>query len=103
MHLRFKSKGATDELLERQQAELDSFVIRTELFSDALKKATENGDPARLAATKNMLASFIASAQLFEQKWQKQRADFTFSGPTLLSLNAMSEKLASCAESLKGQ
>jgi len=98
------ARQALDELLVKQQQDLESFNIRTALQLDNLDNArqADAGDP-RLEATLNMVKSFLGSTNLFRSKWAKQVARLKSSFPQLdknpaerglAELECMPEKLA---------
>jgi hypothetical protein len=85
------AQAAVQDLLSKQQADLDSFIIRTALHLGVLEKARQSvGDKPQLEATTNMVKAFLASAFIFRNKWSGQVAMLNLQYPLLHEMQAKS-------------
>jgi hypothetical protein len=71
------ARAAIKAILEKQQADLDSYLIRTELHLFKLEQARQvhqqsNNSQLQLEATTNMVWAFYESTVFFQRKWKQQ-------------------------------
>jgi hypothetical protein len=71
------ARAAIKAILEKQQADLDSYLIRTELHLFKLEQARQvhqqsNNSQLQLEATTNMVRAFYESTVFFQRKWKQQ-------------------------------
>jgi hypothetical protein len=71
------ARAAIKAILEKQQADLDSYLIRTKLHLSKLEQARQghrqtNNSQLQLEATTNMVRAFYESIVFFQRKWNQQ-------------------------------
>jgi hypothetical protein len=71
------ARDAIKVILEKQQADLDSYLVRTELHLSKLEQARQghrqtNNSQLQLEATTNMVRAFCQSIVFFQRKWKQQ-------------------------------
>ena len=72
-----RARAAIKAILEKQQADLDSYLIRTELHLSKLEHARQshrqtNDCQQQIEATTNMVRAFYESIVFFQRKWKNQ-------------------------------
>lgn len=71
------ARAAIKAMLEKQKADLDSYLIRSELHLSKLEQARQgqrhaNNGQLQLEATTNMVRAFCESIVFFQRKWKQQ-------------------------------
>lgn len=71
------ARGAIKLILEKQQADLDSYLVRAELHLSKLEQVRQvhrqsNNSQLQLEATTNMVRAFYESIVFFQRKWKQQ-------------------------------